>query len=276
MTLREELDQLGYTRIPAVLDNAEVQRLREVTNRMLAAADLSQHQAQGSMLWTNADPAFADLIAHPLVLKALAQLGFADPSFSDGYVISKAAHGQRLFWHHDWFAWNDHSAYDLPAPQLFCMVYLTDTRRENGCLRVIPGSHVHQNLLHQLLAEPHSTELSMGQGSVEFGDRPDEVDVPVQAGDLLIGDARLLHATHENLSEERRTLITLWYQPHLERLPEAVQAQIAAKCQPVPADWPVGARSKLQPLMANTRYRGSAVAHERQLWQSRQHTILPV
>lgn len=269
MTPRQQLDQRGFTRFPAVLDPAEVQRLREVTDRMLAAADLSQHKAQGSMLWTSADPAFADLIAHPRALAAFASLGFNDPSFTDGYVISKAAHGQRLFWHYDWFAWDDDSDYAVPAPQLFCMYYLTDTRRENGCLRVIPGSHLNENPLHRLLAEPHSTGLSQGQGGAEFSDRPDEVDVPVQAGDLLIGDARLLHAAHDNLTEERRTLITLWYQPQLERLPESVQAEMARKSQPVPEDWPANARAKLLTLMASQRYRGHATPHERQLWRPR-------
>eukprot|EP01050_Picozoa_sp_SAG11_P020729 SAG11_NODE_3547_length_2377_cov_3.176471_3_plen_110_part_00 len=35
-------------------------------------------------------------------------------------------------------------------------------------------------------------------------------DVPMKAGDLLLGDSRLLHRTHPNSSTERRTCITLW------------------------------------------------------------------
>ena len=37
------------------------------------------------------------------------------------------------------------------------------------------------------------------------------VDVCVQPGDVILGDARLLHAAHPNHSAERRTGITLWY-----------------------------------------------------------------
>ena len=54
---------------------------------------------------------------------------------------------------------------------------------------------------------------------------------------------RLLHAAHENHSDERRTLITLWYQPDLKSLPEGMQAQMAAKTQPIPTDWPAEAQS---------------------------------
>ena len=42
-------------------------------------------------------------------------------------------------------------------------------------------------------------------------DRPDAIDVPVKAGDLVIGDARLYHAAYENKSDERRTCITMWW-----------------------------------------------------------------
>ena len=34
----------------------------------------------------------------------------------------------------------------------------------------------------------------------------------VRAGDLIIGDARMLHAAHANTSDARRTVITLWFQ----------------------------------------------------------------
>ena len=39
------------------------------------------------------------------------------------------------------------------------------------------------------------------------------VDVPVQAGDLILGDARVLHGARKNQTEQRRSLVTLWYMP---------------------------------------------------------------
>lgn len=62
--------------------------------------------------------------------------------------------------------------------------------------------------------------------------------MPVCAGDLVVGDARLLHAAHGNNSTQRRSLITLWYQPNFARLPARVRATLAAKTQALPVDWP--------------------------------------
>ena len=220
------------------------------------------------MFPTTRDPLFAELIALPQALACLHALGFAHPTFSDGYVISKPGHSPRLFWHYDWFAWQDARSYDPVPPQLFLMYYLSDTTPQNGCLRVIPGSHLHPNPLHDLLRAPHSEALGQVRDAdaPEFSTRPDEVDVTVKAGELVIGDARLLHATHRNTTDERRTVITLWFQPDLPSLPERMQAQMAAKVQPIPSDWPEHAQALVSPLL--TRYAGTALPYERTLYQA--------
>ncbi|MYB93793.1 methyltransferase domain-containing protein [Candidatus Poribacteria bacterium] len=69
---------------------------------------------------------------------------------------------------------------------------------------------------------------------------PGEVDIPVKAGDLVIGDSRLLHASHGNQSDERRTVITLWYHPFFALLPAEMQAHIGRLRQRLAwsdADW---------------------------------------
>ena len=45
----------------------------------------------------------------------------------------------------------------------------------------------------------------------------------MKAGSLLLGDSRLLHGTHPNNSNGRRTCITLWYLSRFESLPERVR-----------------------------------------------------
>ncbi len=210
------------------------------------------------------------MIALPQALQCLAALGFDQPTFSDGYIISKPAHSPPLFWHYDWFAWEDPRSYEPVPPQVFLMYYLTDTNRQNGCLRVIPSSHLQHNALHDVLRAPHSQELGAAHdvvAAVEFSTRPDEIDVPVRAGDVVIGDARLLHAAHSNETDERRTLITLWYQPDLCSLPERMQAQMAHKVQQLPETWPPEAKALVTPLLA--RYEGSAEPYARSLYRSK-------
>ena len=269
-TSRDQLMHDGFCVFENALSHQMLQTLRDVTSRLIDAQSdehRERFRSQGSMIRIIEDPLFANLIAWPAALAALHTLGFAHPSFSDGYIISKPPHSPRLFWHYDWFAWEDPRSYELSPPQVFLMYYLTDTRRENGCLRVIPGSHVAHNPLHDVLAAPHSEAISKADAQrVEFDNRPDEVDVPVRAGDLLIGDARLLHATHANEIDERRTLLTLWYQPDLRSLPERMQAQMAKKAQRID-HWRADARAKVQSLWAS--YSGDAAPYERSLYRRR-------
>ena len=42
-------------------------------------------------------------------------------------------------------------------------------------------------------------------------EQPGAVDVPVRAGDLVIGDSRMYHSAYQNNSDERRTCITMWW-----------------------------------------------------------------
>ena len=271
-TKRDQLLRDGFCVFPQALPAELIAQMRATTTQLLegeAGAHSAQtHRSQGSMLTTDMHPDFADLIGAPALLDALAQLGYAHPTFTDGYIISKPGRSPRLFWHYDWFAWQDPASWQAEPPQLFAMIYLSDTRRENGCLRAIPGSHIRENPLHTDLAAPHSRELADARDLTrpEFSDRPDETDIPVQTGDLVIGDARLLHAAHANTTDARRTLITLWYQPDFAALPARVQAQMQAKAQDV-SHWPGAAREKIEPLLP--RYEGKAAPYERALRETK-------
>ncbi len=59
---------------------------------------------------------------------------------------------------------------------------------------MIPRSHLDENPLHTELANAHSVQLTEAKDldRVEFKLRPDEVDVKVKAGDLVVGDSRIL------------------------------------------------------------------------------------
>lgn len=268
--LRQSLLRDGFVRLRQQIPRDVVSMLEETSDGVLAAVDnetRSRTKSQGSMVRLTADPRFADLVVLPQALSALAMLGYRTPAFSDGYLISKPPHSPRLFWHYDWFAWKERRSHDPEPLQVALMYYLTDTTRANGCLRVIPGSHIHHNELHDLLAEPHSKSLAAVEdpGNPAFGDRPDEVDVAVDAGDLLVVDARLLHASHANTTDQPRTMLTLWYQPDLDSLPPAIQAQMAAKAHVAPDDWPQEARDKWHSILVS--YEGGADPIGRQLYQ---------
>jgi len=252
-----------------VLCDPLLSTLRTITDVLCDARtpdELRRRRSQGTMLSIMSDPAFADLIAWQPAIDCLSAMGFREPTFTDGYIISKPPHSPRLFWHYDWFAWRDPGAFDIVPQQVFLMYYLTDTSPENGCLRVLPGSHRRHHPLRDRIGNPHGESISraLDPDDPAVSTQPDEVDVPVRAGDLVVGDARMLHAAHANASDERRTVITLWFQPDFTSLPERVKAQMVKKTQPTPADWPAAARETVRAL--NPRYDGDAEPYGRDLY----------
>ena len=243
---RQQLLKDGFCIFEQVLDPAMLDELRAVTQRLIAqvsAGDAEKYKYQGTNVQVNyQDPVFAKLFAYPKALAALAQLGFPAPKFWSAFMLSKPPHGPPLYWHQDWWAWDEPASLEATPPQVFLMYYLTDTNRENGCLRVIPGTHHRRIDLHDQLREAHTRATYTAElNSAEFTEHEKEVDIKVKAGDLVIGDARVLHAAHQNQTDKHRTLLTLWYLPDYDHLPDSLKAA-TARTQPLePPNWWEGA-----------------------------------
>lgn len=229
--LYDKLIQDGFCVIKNVLQNDMLTRLRLITSELLSQQtedERAAHRSSGSMISVYSHSIFSELVVYPRVLQTLEALGFLRPKWSSGYVISKPPKSPPLFWHQDWWGWNDPCSYTPLPQQLFLMYYMIDTTPYNGCLRVIKGSHINRHELHDLLPAAHGAELQRVEDIKHpaFKTYPDELDIPVKAGDLVIGDSRLLHASHSNQSEEDRTVITLWYHPYFDLLPSEMRAHI--------------------------------------------------
>jgi hypothetical protein len=131
------------------------------------------------------------------------------------------------------------------------IIYPTDTCRENGCLRVISGAHLPENPLHAELACPYTPALAEASdlACVEFQPQPDEVDACVTAGDMVVGDSRILHAAHANRTDRRRTVITLWFHPFAADLPPTVRAYSAKRGQLIPDPWSEANKRRVKKLL---------------------------
>ncbi len=264
--LRRQLIEEGYCCLPGVASKGLIDQIRKIADR---TAERSQEgtsntsELQGSIIDVLGNPEMAPLISLPSAQKALCELGFTNLKFYSGYIISKPPEiAPALFWHQDGFVWDDPISYTDTPVQFFLMYYLINTNQNNGCLRVIPGSHRKRHRLHGL-PPAHSKEIqnaTNGHPALEFD--PDEVDVPVKAGDLVVGDARILHSAHANRSNQRRTVITLWFCPTYYQLPDTLQA-IYGKPRSKPTNWTDKEWGLVEPLLAT--YQGNAlpVPHQR-------------
>ncbi len=270
---RRMLAEDGYCLIEDALPTGLLQTTRRQAAAIVEGISTdhrARNRSQGSLVLMADHPGFADLIASPLDEGIFRGLGFRDPRFSSGYVISKPPRSPALFWHQDWWAWDDPISYRETVAQVFLFYYLTDTGVENGCLRVIPGSHRRRHPLHDLppahdealsrVASPDSTVYSSVEG---------EIPVEVAAGSVVIGDARLLHGSYPNNTDRERTLITLWYHPDFAGLPAPIKARIdgifnrrGVDTDPdwaegmTPARWPTAEREKVARLFPT--YDGAA------------------
>jgi len=212
----------GYCVVPGVLSPTMLTRLQaRFSDTSLSGTPKGNFGDSGAFIVADYhDRLMVELLAYPHTLEALRACGFAAPKLHNFYVSTKPPQAEALPWHSDLFY-----RYDAPEPaELFLIYYLQDTTPRNGCLRVVPGSHRWAHDVRH--AQPEDAAI-----------RTDEVDVPVVAGDLFIGDRRIMHATHANTSDAWRTCLTIAYAPLFDRLPEPIQALIVQnRCLP-PKGW---------------------------------------
>lgn len=185
------------------------------------------------------DPVVDEIIEHPAAI--MAALGIADHASGGTFqIISKPPGAPALYWHQDWARWDDPISLSPWPQQVFLNWYLTDTTRGNGCLRVIPGSHRRRLDLHSHLVAPHEGggyEVSETNEWM-FHDHAQAIDVPVRAGQLVIGDARLLHGTHANASAQRRTVLLGWYYRRSNAVPAGWEGDVPAEILEREPDFP--------------------------------------
>jgi hypothetical protein len=232
-TQRDAFLQDGYCRFEKIINQTMIDELAQVAEKLFAdysPEDKERHRYQGSSIGIRCQsPLFPRLFSWPAALDALRTLGIKHPKFWIGVLLCKPPHSPPLYWHQDWWAWDDPASAGAMPPQIFLMYYLTDTSPQNGCLRVIPGTHRRRIPFHDALPTAHvETTLRASVDSPLFANPVEAVDVPVKAGDVVIGDARVLHAAYANQTESPRTCLTIMYFPEYEQLSEPTRASIAA------------------------------------------------
>lgn len=266
---RQELIHRGYTRVSQVLGGDELTQGLALAQQLLARTsgnrDRARHISIGSLIDVLVAPLALDLITWPRAFAILGALGFSDPRFLHGMLFEKAPYTPRTFWHQDGTLWNDPISYGETPHELILLYYLVDTSVGNGALRVIPGSHRKRHSLHAWLAQSSVEQLRRHASADDpaFHTYADEESVPVAAGDLVVMDARLLHAAHANSSGAPRPALSLWYAPDVDGLPERVRARFSqtpregCRLPYLPASWSGSERSRLTNVLP-PRYSGTA------------------
>ncbi|MGI9287439.1 MAG: phytanoyl-CoA dioxygenase family protein [Pseudomonadales bacterium] len=262
----QQLLKDGYTIVEDFLDDSSIASIAEKVQHVLGKLSNEHREAfkaTGSLLNLNNYPQFAELIANPKVQEVMQQIGFDSYRWLSGYLISKPPQSPPLYWHQDWWGWSHSASYSDRHFGLGFMYYLTDTRQSNGALRVIPGSHRNWHSLHDL-PTAHDEDLASAKDTDHpaFQSNTDERVIEVNVGSVVIMDSRLLHSAYANASDKERSLITLWYLPDFDRIPESFQKRfmmiyrqenldvdIESEKDLSPTDWPSDAHRKVAHLL---------------------------
>jgi ectoine hydroxylase-related dioxygenase (phytanoyl-CoA dioxygenase family) len=146
-----------------------------------------------------------DLATHPAVLDAVEDIIGPDILIHSSTIFTKYAHDEKFVsWHQDSHYWG------LSEPRLVsAWIALTDSTVDNGCLRVLPGTHT-RAFAH--LEEPQQANiLTRGHTVSDTVDVDQAIDIVLRAGEMSFHHANLIHGSNPNTSPAPRIGVAVRY-----------------------------------------------------------------
>ncbi|MGE0312261.1 MAG: phytanoyl-CoA dioxygenase family protein [Lautropia sp.] len=154
------------------------------------------------------DPAFLDYCDNAEILDMVAQLIGPDIAlWNTSFFAKPAGNGKRTPWHQDGEYWPIN-----PLATCTAWLALDDSTPENGCLRVIRGSHKARALKAHNTVTSDDVTLSQELDASTYDER-DAVDIVLKAGQLSLHDVYLLHGSEPNTSSKPRRGMTMRFMP---------------------------------------------------------------
>jgi phytanoyl-CoA hydroxylase len=209
--LQQQFDEEGYVLARQVIDQELVEEGRShVSWLMKRHPDLRPENLGHTLLAT--DPFWIRLISDDRLLDVAQQFIGPDIALFASHYIAKPPHsGLPVLWHQDGSYWPLE-----PMSVVTLWLALDDSTPENGCMRVIPGTH--RGNLHQM--KPRSEVANvLGSGMDDnLVDESHARDIILTAGDVSIHHPNLVHGSNANHSPRWRRGLTIRYIPTSTRI----------------------------------------------------------
>ncbi len=157
------------------------------------------------------DPFWVRLISDSRLLD-IAEL-FVGPDialFASHYICKPPFSGKAVLWHQD-------GAYWPPEPKQVIPLWLAvdDSTPQNGCPRVVPGSHREE--LHPLRNRADVDNVLRSKVEHEV-DESETVDLALNRGSMEVHHPNIIHGSTANTSPHRRCGLTIRYIPTTTRI----------------------------------------------------------
>ena len=124
--------------------------------------------------------------------------------FTAHYICKPPIDGQAVLWHQDGAYWK---LEPMKAATLWLAV--DESTSENGCLRMIPGSH--RMPLHNIKVRHDIPNMLSSIVDYDEFDLADAVDIVLQPGDISVHHPHIIHGSERNTSAKRRCGLDLGY-----------------------------------------------------------------
>lgn len=199
----------GYLKFGRIFTREELDALREHVDQMIAALPPGRRPEELNVPHFD-DPWLFRYLAHPRVLDVIEC--FIGPDivlWSSHFIAKPGGDGKAVPWHTDGDYWQN-----LLEPMEVITMWLAvdESTRENGCMRVIPGSHRWQHPGNEAY-RPVDTATHVFSTELQNVDESQAVDIELAMGECSFHDAWTVHASAPNHSSKRRCGYTMRYMP---------------------------------------------------------------
>ncbi len=176
---------------------------------------VSAHIAGKNREGVRGHAAFFEIARDPEILDLVAALIGDDIILWGCHIFCKpGGDGLEVPWHQDGHYWPIR-----PLATCTAWLALDDSTVENGCLRVIPGSHRSKTLYPHLREDRAGLALNRAI-EADCMDEAEALDVELEAGQLSLHDVHIIHGSNPNRSAKRRAGVAIRYMPatsHFDR-----------------------------------------------------------
>ncbi len=200
-------NETGYLSGFRVFTPEQARTARERSDRLL---EKFISEGKGSYAIDRCQDRFAtiwDLATAPAILDLVQDvIGPNIVCWATHYFCKLPGDPKGVAWHQDCSYWPL-----TPSKTVTVWLAIDDVDRENGCMRVIPRSHLHGHLQFRESDPDELNVLSQTIDGVERFGAP--VDLELKAGEISLHSDLLVHGSLPNLSKRRRCGLTLRYCP---------------------------------------------------------------
>lgn len=206
----EAFERDGYVIFRGVIDE---QLINEVNDHVgwLQTRHPDVRPEQLGHVFLRDDPFWVRLVSDPRLLEIASLFVGLDLALFASHYISKPPYsGQPVLWHQDAAFW------PLDPMRVVTLWLAVDhSTPQNGCVRVVPGSH--RGPIAEM-RDNETVESVLGKEIAAEVDEAQAVDMVLAPGDVEVHHPNIVHGSNANTSPNRRCGLTIRYIPTSTRI----------------------------------------------------------